>query len=120
MASRLGRQDVSVAVSAQDVCAHLQNPQPAGFRYDLALLDPPFKSDWLARAFPLLTSRMNPAGRIYVEWHARLGDDAHMAPLLEKSGWRVEREQRAGQVFYHLLCAAHEGREADAVAAAVS
>lgn len=100
---RLNQPNVKTSVSGQDVCAHLRSALQTGFRYDLALLDPPFRSDWLEKALPLVLSAMNPTGRVYVEWHARLDDNQTFSDVLQQAGWGVEREQKAGQVFYHLL-----------------
>lgn len=106
LAGRLGEStDVKATVSGDNVCSHLQNlcASSSGFRYDLALLDPPFQSEWLLRALPLTLACMQAQGRVYVEWHARLQDEAGLAQVLQDANWCVEREQRAGQVFYHLL-----------------
>jgi len=103
LAGRLNRPDVKTSVSGQDVCAHLRSALQAGFRYDLALLDPPFRSDWLEKALSLVLAAMNPGGRVYVEWHARLDDHPMVSGMLQQAGWGIEREQKAGQVFYHLL-----------------
>jgi len=63
-------------------------------RFDLLLLDPPYRQGWLERVAPLLNSVTVPDARIYAEAEHRiesLGD------------FRVIRQGQAGQVFYHLL-----------------
>ena len=65
-----------------------------GRRFDLAFLDPPYRRQWLERAWPLLPALMAPDARLYVEAEAGI---APPAP------WRVAREGHAGKVFYHLL-----------------
>ncbi len=62
--------------------------------FDLAFLDPPYRQQWLDRLWPLLPAIMAPGARLYVE--------AEMA-LVPPAPWRVERQGKAGQVFYHLL-----------------
>jgi len=63
-------------------------------RFDLALLDPPYRQGWLMRVAPLLPRLARPGMRVYAEAeHAidGLGD------------WRTVKRGQAGQVFYHLL-----------------
>ncbi|WP_019938006.1 16S rRNA (guanine(966)-N(2))-methyltransferase RsmD [Bordetella sp. FB-8] len=63
-------------------------------RYDLVLLDPPFKQDWLARLWPLLPGLLPENGLVYVE-----AETACVAP----EGFELLREGKAGAVHYHLL-----------------
>ena len=65
-----------------------------GRRYDLLFLDPPYRQLWLERLWPLLPGIVGRGTRAYAEAEAQLA-----APL----PWRVVKEGRAGQVFYHLL-----------------
>lgn len=62
--------------------------------YDVIFLDPPFASDALARALPLLPPRLRRHGSVYIE--SRQGMDP-------PPGWRLWRSGRAGQVRYQLL-----------------
>lgn len=65
-----------------------------GLRFDLILLDPPYRQGWLERVAPLLPALARPDALIYAEAEHRiesLGD------------WRVRRQGQAGKVFYHLL-----------------
>ena len=65
-----------------------------GRRYDLLLLDPPYRQGWLERVVPLLLTLARPGMKIYAEAEHRiesLGD------------WRTLKQGQAGQVFYHLL-----------------
>lgn len=98
----------TATVRGEDVCAHLKSLAATtnGFRYDLALLDPPFQSDWLIRALPLVMACMKAEGRIYVEWHAPLSEDAPLLDCVTRGGWTLERQQRAGRVHFHLLARA--------------
>lgn len=65
-----------------------------GRRYDLLLLDPPYRQGWLERLWPLLFSLAKPGARLYAE-----AEFALVPPL----PWRVVKAGQAGQVFYHLL-----------------
>lgn len=63
-------------------------------RFDLVLLDPPYRQQWLERIAPHLEALAKPEMRIYAE--------AEYA--LEALGaWRTVKRGKAGQVFYHLL-----------------
>jgi 16S rRNA (guanine966-N2)-methyltransferase len=70
--------------------------------FDLVFLDPPFTSQLLARAAPLLESGgwLAPGALIYVECPARAG----LPPL--PVGWRPLKAGQAGEVGYHLLALA--------------
>lgn len=63
-------------------------------RYDLVLLDPPYRQGWLETLWPSVTALVAAGGRIYAE-----AEHALMPP----ESWRVFRQGRAGQVYFHLL-----------------
>jgi 16S rRNA (guanine(966)-N(2))-methyltransferase RsmD len=63
-------------------------------RFDLVLVDPPYRRGWLERVWPLLPALVEPDGQVYVEAEA-----AVVPPV----PWQVVRQGKAGQVFYHLL-----------------
>jgi 16S rRNA (guanine966-N2)-methyltransferase len=65
-----------------------------GRSFDLVFLDPPYRQQWLDRVWPLLPAIIATGGRVYVEAET---EAAPPAP------WRIVRQGRAGQVFYHLL-----------------
>ena len=63
-------------------------------RFDLLLLDPPYRHGWLEKVAPLLPALAQPGMQVYAEAEhriERLGD------------WRTLKQGQAGQVFYHLL-----------------
>lgn len=65
-----------------------------GSRFDLVLLDPPYRQGWLERVAPLLPALAQPGMRLYAEAEYRI----------ESLGnWRTVKRGQAGQVFYHLL-----------------
>ncbi len=66
----------------------------AAARFDVVFLDPPFRSNLLAQALPLVAPLLRPGARVYVE------SAAAFAPT---GGWSVLRRGRAGQVHYTLV-----------------
>jgi 16S rRNA (guanine966-N2)-methyltransferase len=63
-------------------------------RFHVIFLDPPYAEDWPSRLWPWLAERLVPAGLVYVE---------HPKPLQPPPDWEVWRQDKAGQVHYHLL-----------------
>jgi 16S rRNA (guanine966-N2)-methyltransferase len=63
-------------------------------RYDVIFLDPPFGSDLLLKALPLLADKLEEGGLVYVESGEAFEPDA---------GWQVVKSARAGKVRYQLL-----------------
>jgi 16S rRNA (guanine966-N2)-methyltransferase len=87
---------------------------PASF--DLVFLDPPFETDLLARALPLVAPLLSVTGLIYVEsavelmpkvmpveLEDRAGPPIAAAAPFIPAGWGVLRYGRAGAVHFHLL-----------------
>jgi 16S rRNA (guanine966-N2)-methyltransferase len=66
--------------------------------FDIVFLDPPFRSDLIARCSVLLAERqwLRPGGLVYVEAPAR------MQPLPIPKVWEMVRSKTAGEVGYHL------------------
>jgi len=72
----------------------LEFARKSAARFDLVLLDPPYRQGWLERLAPLLPRLARPGMRIYAEAERAieaLGD------------WRTVKCGKAGQVFFHLL-----------------
>jgi 16S rRNA (guanine966-N2)-methyltransferase len=65
-----------------------------GRRFDLILLDPPYRQGWLERVAPLLAPLAAHDARVYAEAEHRIAS---------LDGWHVLKQGQAGQVFYHLL-----------------
>ncbi|MCX7626933.1 MAG: 16S rRNA (guanine(966)-N(2))-methyltransferase RsmD [Methylophilaceae bacterium] len=63
-------------------------------KFDVIFLDPPFDEEWIERLLPILPPHLAPEGRVYVE-AAR--------PVVEREGWRLVKQGKAGGVHYHLL-----------------
>lgn len=62
-------------------------------RFDVVFLDPPFASDLLVKALPLVANHLNPNGRVYVE----------SGKWPDLTAWEVLKEGRAGAVRFALL-----------------
>jgi 16S rRNA (guanine966-N2)-methyltransferase len=69
-----------------------------GRRFDVIFLDPPFGSGLLERVLPLCDRLCAAEGFVYVEAPHRLPADGSAL-----AGFETYREDRAGEVFYHLL-----------------
>jgi 16S rRNA (guanine(966)-N(2))-methyltransferase RsmD len=72
--------------------------QQADKRFDLVFLDPPFSHQWIDTALPLAAQLASPRGFIYVESERPI-EESILAPL----DLAIYREDKAGEVFYHLL-----------------
>ena len=84
-----------VQVLGADALAWLAGP---GRPFDVVFLDPPYAAGLLAPACDLIARNgwVRGGSRIYLEAQVQAG----LPPL--PSGWRLLREQRAGQVAYGL------------------
>jgi 16S rRNA G966 N2-methylase RsmD len=62
--------------------------------FDVVFLDPPYQQGWLDKALPVLHQYLSEDGLAYVE--------AEYA-LVDTPDWKVLKQGKAGNVFYHLL-----------------
>ncbi|MCQ9615346.1 16S rRNA (guanine(966)-N(2))-methyltransferase RsmD [Paenalcaligenes niemegkensis] len=62
--------------------------------YDLIFIDPPFGKNWLDKVWPILPMVLAPDALIYVESEVKVETPPH---------FELEREQRAGHVYFHLF-----------------
>lgn len=62
--------------------------------FDVVFLDPPYQQGWLDKALPALHQHLSEGGLVYVEAEYALQDSVH---------WKVLKQGKAGNVFYHLL-----------------
>jgi 16S rRNA (guanine(966)-N(2))-methyltransferase RsmD len=90
-----------VTLVPSDALTALARARQEGRRFDLVLLDPPFGAGLLERVLPLLPPVLADGAALYVESGARL-TEAELGLALGP-GFRIAREGRAGQVFYHLV-----------------
>lgn len=63
-------------------------------QFDVIFCDPPFNKGWLDTLLPVLAQHLTPEGVLYVEAEYALTAD---------SGWHIIKQNKAGNVFYHLL-----------------
>jgi 16S rRNA (guanine(966)-N(2))-methyltransferase RsmD len=78
----------------QDVLAFLsQNTQLS----DVVFCDPPYHKAWLEKILPSLNQHLSPSGLLYIEAEFSL----ELRDLL--SGWQLVKQNKAGNVYYHLL-----------------
>lgn len=88
------RLEANVRLVHSDALKFAALAEADGSRYDLVLLDPPYRQSWLERVTPLLPGLAKPGMRLYVEAEMRveaLGD------------WVMVKHGQAGQVYFHLL-----------------
>ena len=92
----IARLEAGVAVRAhlEDVAGFLRGPRHA---YDIVFVDPPYRSGRLAETCEMLADGwLTPGARVYLE-----DDTAAGVPALP-AGWRLAKQDRAGQVGYYL------------------
>ena len=65
--------------------------------FDIIFLDPPYNQGWLDKLLPQMHKHLTASGLIYAEAEFALTDSAD---------WRVVKQGKAGNVFFHLLSAA--------------
>ena len=72
---------------------------PSAIKYDVVFIDPPYDSDYLAKACELLESQqhLSEFACIYLEMNRKQD-----LPVLPEN-WNVVREKKAGQVSYYLV-----------------
>lgn len=75
----------------------------ANERFDLIFLDPPFQQHFLPAILPLCTRLLADGGLIYVESDEPLSGEKLDQILPDEEKCRICRENKAGQVYYHLL-----------------
>jgi 16S rRNA (guanine966-N2)-methyltransferase len=68
-------------------------------KFDVIFCDPPYNKAWLDKLLPLLNQHLNADGMLYVEAEFAIRSDAI---------WRVKKQDKAGNVYYHLLQLNHE------------
>ncbi len=62
--------------------------------FDVVFLDPPYQQGWLDKVLPVLHQHLSEDGLAYVEAEYALADTPD---------WKVLKQGKAGNVFYHLL-----------------
>lgn len=75
----------------------------ANERFNLIFLDPPFQENFLPVILPMCVKLLADEGLIYVESNEPLSDEKLDQMLPEGQKCHICRENKAGQVYYHLL-----------------
>ena len=75
----------------------------ANERFDLIFLDPPFRERFLPAILPVCAKLLADNGLVYVESNEPLSDEKLDQILPEGTKCHICRENKAGQVYYHLL-----------------
>lgn len=83
-------------VICQDVTTFLSHPAETPF--DILLMDPPFRQDWLTRILPLIAGNgwVTQGSWVYIE------HESELASVAVPENWSLHREKIAGQVCYRL------------------
>ena len=75
----------------------------ANERFDVIFLDPPFQENFLPVILPMCVKLLSDGGLIYVESNEAVSDEKLDQLLPEGQKCHICRENKAGQVYYHLL-----------------
>jgi 16S rRNA (guanine966-N2)-methyltransferase len=67
--------------------------------FDVIFLDPPYQQGWMDKLLPNLATHLAKDGVVYAEAEFAIPDS---------DVWRVHKQGKAGNVFYHLLKSAHD------------
>ncbi len=66
-------------------------------QFEVIFCDPPYHKAWLNKILPLLNQHLSPNGLVYIEAEFAL----ETSELL--NGWQLIKQNKAGNVYYHLL-----------------
>ena len=89
-----------VTIQRGDALSFVQNlAARATSAFDLIFLDPPYHQDWLVKILPLCHQLLSEGGMVYAEAEGPLPAEADWM-----RDWEIVRADKAGMVFYHVLC----------------
>lgn len=71
-----------------------QSSQVFAQKFDVIFCDPPYNKAWLEKLLPILNQHLSQDGMLYVEAEFEIKTD---------STWQVIKQNKAGNVYYHLL-----------------
>ena len=63
-------------------------------QYDVIFCDPPYNKGWIDKLLPILNQHLMPGGVLYVEAEYCIESSEY---------WQVVKQNKAGNVYYHLL-----------------
>jgi 16S rRNA (guanine966-N2)-methyltransferase len=78
-------------IVSQDALLFLSNNTQ---KFDVIFCDPPYNKAWLDKLLPILNQHLSADGVLYVEAEFEIKSDMT---------WRVKKQDKAGNVYYHLL-----------------
>ena len=76
-----------------------QNLEMPKQKFDVIFCDPPYHKAWLEKLLPILNQHLSLEGMLYIEAEFEIESDAI---------WRVKKQDKAGNVYYHLLAKAFQ------------
>ena len=99
-----------IQIQAGDALAAISQFAGAGRRFDLVLLDPPFRQDWLPKLLPAVAPILADGAALYVEAEFPLDGqqvEQWLKPLSNNAADVIcvtaSKTGQAGQVYYHLF-----------------
>jgi 16S rRNA (guanine966-N2)-methyltransferase len=63
-------------------------------KFDVIFCDPPYNKAWLDKLLPILNQHLTENGLVYAEAEFEIKSDEH---------WKVIKQNKAGNVYFHLL-----------------
>ena len=79
--------------------------------FNIIFLDPPYNQEWLPKLLPLIATHLHAEGLVYVEAEYALDESQSNASAGFMDDWQIVKQNKAGNVFYHLLKAQKIDRE---------
>ena len=71
--------------------------------FNIIFLDPPYNQEWLPKLLPLIAAHLHAEGLVYVEAEYALDESQLNASAGFMDDWQIVKQNKAGNVFYHLL-----------------
>ncbi|MFM2441053.1 MAG: hypothetical protein RLZZ349_780 [Pseudomonadota bacterium] len=72
-------------------------------KFNIIFLDPPYNQEWLPKVLPLIATHLHEGGLVYVEAEYALDQSQSNASAGFMDDWQIVKQNKAGNVFYHLL-----------------
>ena len=72
-------------------------------KFNIIFLDPPYNQEWLPKLLPLIAMHLHAEGLVYVEAEYALDESQLNASAGFMADWQIVKQNKAGNVFYHLL-----------------
>jgi len=72
-------------------------------KFNIIFLDPPYNQEWLPKLLALIALHLHAEGLVYVEAEYALDESQLNASAGFMADWQIVKQNKAGNVFYHLL-----------------